>query len=253
MPPSYHEIDPSPINGEWYEHPDGRHGLQFRAERLLVCAWTDRASMISWLYSESAGGYPHADGTTAAIVRKVKPESRGIIGGVATLASYDECILRVYYDTWGPRWVNSVYMDESILPHQIYVCPPEGLLWSDGEPITPAEAHFRMPVLGALHVVSVSRATTAPSNPFSNIGTVNAAGKNCYILPYSYAAGTGLYSPPFVMSHTDYELGTRYSYTYKVVINPFGWNKFWRAATGLWETAYDEDGNAYVQYPAGAW
>lgn len=184
-------------------------------------------------------------------MRRVKPEARGRIGGVASKSSYEECILRVSYDTWGPRWVNGVYLDEYILPHQIYVSAPIGLFWSDGESITARDAEFRMPVLGAMHVISVSRSTTVPANPFSNIGTVNATGKSCYILPYVYAAYTGLYGPPVVQSHTDYSLGTRYSYTFKHIINPNGWNSFWRPATGAWEAAYNENGDLYVQYPPG--
>ena len=243
------EISPSPINCRWYQDSDGV--TQYHGERLLECAWDDRQEIILSLLSESAPGYPHADGTVSAIVRDIRPESRGAIGGTADLASYSRCILRVIYDTKGPRWVNGLYVNESMYPTIINVQTPGGLQWSDDSWVSKDEMSSVMSVVGWQHEITVGRATSAPPIATSYIGTVNASAKSCYYLPYYFASQTVKFGPPHVSSHTSYTTGTVYTYSYRHAINPFGWNKFWHSANQAWEYLYDADGNYYTQYPLG--
>ena len=250
MTAAYHEIDPSPIP-EFYENAKGQ--LHLKATRLLLCAWTDVPELVAYFYSEAGAVYPHNPGSAQCIVRKVNPEARGKIGGTATLASYSEAIIKLFYSTEGPQWVNGVYMEEMIIPELFYIRPPGNLQWSDDTWITKEEMAFGVPVRGACWVTRVERATTYPSNPFSYIGACNAGAKACATFSnYTFSSQTALYEPPMVSSHSDYSVGTRYSYAYRIAINPFGWNKFWHAQNAAWEYLY-RDGEIYFQYPVAWW
>jgi len=234
--------------GEWYQDAKGR--AQFRATRLLKCAWTDRIALIAYLMSEAGGPYPHADGTTYALVRGIKPRGRGqTSSGGTNLIAYTESVLEVFYTTEGPRWVNGLYLNEAIVPERVRITPPGPYLrWhTPTRDVEPNEKGVSFDTVA--HVISVGRAVSAPSDALTYIGCCNATTKSCFILPYTFASQTMLFGAPNVTSHTDYSVGTQYTYTYSHVYNPHGWNKFWRTETGAWEFLYDKDDNVYVQYP----
>ncbi len=250
-PPAYREIDPSPLNCRWYEDQYGR--LQFRAERLLECSWADRPQLIGWLYSESGAPYPHDDGPSASIVRHVEPMARGGISGTATKSSYERSVVRVFYDSFGPRWVNGAYVDEYLVPRQIWVRPPgdERLAWSDGKPLTRAEMAVAVPVDTVSYVQSWGRQTTYPTDALDYIKTTNASPKICLLFSFVFPPGTLLYGPPRLHSHFAYQGGLQYYYTFNHTYNPNGWNKFWRAATNSWEALYTPAAEPYLPYPPG--
>jgi hypothetical protein len=251
MPPSYDEIAPSP-RGEWYEDPRGR-GQQFRATRWLKCRWVDRKELISWFYSASGCAYPHEDGTNLAIVRRAKPVGRGKTGGTTTLISHDECILEVYYDSNGPRWVSGLYLEEEMAPRRMRIIPPTGqFYWKVGSNYIKITDNPGKVIDAWAWIMRVGRASSPPSDPQARVGCVNADPMNTYTLGYSFAAQVVLFGPPTVFGHTDYTAGTKYVYRYAHTINPFGWNKFWHgdATTPAWEYLYLSDESQYVQYPA---
>lgn len=247
--PTYKEIDPSP-QPEFYENQRGQ--LHFRAKRWVVCDTTELGSVVSYFLSEAGSVYPHTTGY-GALVRRVKPIPRGKIGGTATLSTYPEAIVELTYDTDGPRWVSGLYVDEMIVGEQLYIRPPgfQGLTWQDGRKLTSTEIGTAIPVRGATHILNVGRSNTYPTDALTYMGMVNSGTKSCSTLAYSFAAGTVLYGVPRVSSHTDYVSGTKYEYTYRHTINPFGWNNFWNAETGTWEALKLPGGSNYVQYTAG--
>jgi len=248
--PAHQEIKPSP-QPEWYI--DGKGRMQCRATRYVKCAWAVRRNLFEWFYSQAGCQYPHDDGTPYALVRRVKQMPRGRTQGLPTLITHSEVILEVRYDSYGPQWVNGLYMDETLGAQTFRIYPPYNLYWgggiTDGVRVTEAEARFGVPIIGAVHTVEIGRAVTLPSDALVYIGTCNKAIKETYTLGYSFPPQTVLYVPPTVSSHSDYTLGTRYAITYRHLVNPFGWNVFWRTATASWETLYQSNGSTYIQYP----
>jgi len=248
-PPAYSEVAPSPFP-EWYEDAKGR--TQFRAKRLLECAWTDRRALMEWLYSESGAGYPHADGTNMAYVRGVRPRSRGKSGGTASTISHTRCILEVRYDTAGPSWVNGVYIEEGYAPSTARIAPAgKDLYWSTGDKIDDkGELHGRS-VLILEHFTRIAKAVEVPSLMFSAIGGCNSSSKSDGFGWYSWPKECVLYAAPEVTAHSDYTSGTRYEVTFRHPIFPPGWNHFWHAATASWEYLYTDSSAStiYVQYP----
>lgn len=244
--PAFFEISGSP-KPEWYEDHKGRN--QFRAWRLLDCAWEDRRQLIDWLYSEQGSGYPHDDGTPSAIVRRVIPEGWGRTSGTAILIAYPRATLRVFYDTAGPVWVNGLYLNEEIVPHPYFIRPGgKNLFWSDGTPCE-GEDYIGRYITGAQWIIEKGRLTTAPYNPFSAMSGVNGSMKYTYTLGYTFAAQQCLYNCPAISSHSEIYGGTKYKAIYRSDCNPKGWNKFWHAATNDWEYLYHPDDSQYVQYP----
>ncbi len=249
--PPYQEIKPSP-QPEWYV--DGKDRLQCRAVRYMKCTWANRRALMEWLMTQAGGSYPHDDGTPYALARRIKSIPRGRTQGIPTLISHDECIVEVRYDTYGPQWVNSQYVEETLGRRAFRVYPPGNMYWDEGPPdgikVTSDEARRGIPVIGSTHKLKIGRATTTPSDAMAYIGMCNTGIKETFTLGYSFPPQTVLYVPPFVGSHSDYSLGTRYTVVYEHIINPHGWNKYWRTSTGAWEYLYNADGEIYVQYPA---
>lgn len=251
--PTYREVtleDPKYPQGDWYE--DFKGTLNYRAKRLLCCAWTDRRALIDWLYSEAGAAYPHDDGVTAAIVRRVRPLPRGAtVGSSATLIAWSECLLEVFYDTdsSGPRWVNNQYVKETFYPLQWTHAPTgDGIQWLDG-PITAGDRRGVILNLWA-HNASYGRLATPPASCTSLIGCCNSTPKSALLYSYSFPAETVLFVPPYQSASFAYAGGYNYEIIYHHIINPLNWNKFWRASTGKWERAYLPDGETqYVQYP----
>jgi hypothetical protein len=247
--PTYTEVSPSP-QGEWYEDNKGR--IQFRAQRILECAWTDVAALIVYLYSAVGASYPHPDGTTNSIVRRAKPRGRGKTGGTQTLISYSRALVDVYYDTVGPRWVNGVYLDEKLVPYRVHQKPQGGLalVWSDDTPLGIIDR--RGIEFGSVaHQLVYGRMSSAPADALTYIGCCNAGTKSTFTLEVSdFAAQTVRYSVPSVEARTDYSAGTKYTVTYVHPINPNGWNRFWRGGTAAFEYLKKPDGTTYIQYPA---
>lgn len=253
--PSYTEITHEGRYGEspqpeWYL--DAKLRWQFRAVRILECAWTDRAALIADLMTQAGGSYPHADGTEYAYARSIKPLGFGQTGGTATLISYDKAAVEVFYSTEGPRWINGTYIDESMAPQQFWVHPPGGkLYWSNDDLLTDEERTTPIPFLGWEWNLTLGRLLTLPTTSQSYFGTCNNAAKSCYYLGLQFATQTVLYGPPTISSHSEMGGGTRYTAHYSHAIRPHGWNKFWHSKTAAWEYLYlaKNATNIYYAYP----
>lgn len=244
MPADYTEIAPSPVP-ELYENAKGETHL--RVMRHFLCTWANVNDVILYLYSEAGSTYFDVGG---CLVRGIKTLSRGQISGTTTAASYTSAILRVRYDTQGPRWVNGVYRDEAVIPQTFRNVPPAELQWSDESDVSKEDVMAAPAIHGACLVESIGRATSAPTGAYSKINMVNTSTKQCNVLPYSFAPRTLLYGTPVVRAHTDFTLGTRFFAVWRHPHNPFGWNKFWNAKHAAWEYLYS-DGDLYVQHPPG--
>ena len=240
----------SPL-GEWYQDAKGR--TQFKATRLLKCAWTDCPALIGWLMSEAGASYPHPDGTTYAYVRNIKPRGRGqTSSGGTNMIAYAEAVLEVYYCTEGPRWINNTSVSEEMKAHQFWIAPPGGRLkWSNDDWVTPEEKAAAIPFLGWTYQLTLSNLLALPTTPLSYIGTCNASTKTCYYLGLSFASQTVLYGPPAISSYSAMGQGTRYTAVYNHGIRPHGFNRFWHAKTGAWEYLYQPNDDIYVQTPLG--
>jgi len=247
MAPPYTEVSPSPV-GEWYERNTERH---FRATRFVECAWSDRAELITFFLSVAGAGYPHDDGPPEAFVRGIKPVSRGPIGGSAIKSSYTRCVLKLFYDTWGPRWVSDNYIEEKYIPetHRLRPFSTE-LYWSDDTPIAREEAMNGVEVMGSKYSLTLGRLNQAPLLPMAYMKMCNATPVSDWTIGYTWPPQTVLYSTPMIIAHSDYESGTQYTIKYEFPINPFGWNKFWHGANAAWESLYNADGDEFILYPA---
>ena len=246
MPPSYVELKPSP-QGQWLT--DRRKGdRNFDAERILLCEWSDRASMISWLFSGGLS-YPHADGPSASIVKDIKTLGYGRTSGSGGLISYLYAILRIKYSTKGPGFINDLFQEEYLREKKIHQYPVgDSLRWSDEIYLTPQDCRG-IRFWGWQHVLRISNAATYPTGIMALINTCNATPITCVTFDIAFPAQTVLYVPPFMGSTASYTEGMEYSYQYNHLINPFEWNRYWRAETSSWERVYMPDGELYVQHP----
>lgn len=244
-PVGYTHIRPSP---EPYSYENAHGEVHIASKITIECEWADRITLWNWLYSED--GCALAEVPTC-LVRRVVPHGRGAIAGTYASPTYAKCIMEVFYSTEGPRWVNSVYLDELIVPSEFPIYPEFGMKWSNGDDVTREEASQPAIVHGSTWSVLKARLSACPTGAMSCSGLCNSAAESCYIFPYSFASQTVLYSDPRVLAHADYANGVRYSVTYTSKINRFGWNKFWHAKTGAWEYLSLPGGGTYYPHPLG--
>jgi len=243
--PTFHEIDPSPVL-ETYENSKGV--THVRSTRTFVCDFTECAAMLAYFYSEAGSTLP---GFPLCLVRRVKFRGRGQIGGTATLSTYQEAIIEVFYSTEGPTWVNGLYIEESMTTEYHRICPVgSGLKFSDGTDLKP-EDYVGVELMIPVHVVSGQRLTTAPTDALTYTGKINSSTKSCLILPYTFGPQTVLFCPGSVKADFQYSTGVKYSVVYRHMINAFGWNKFWNPHTGSFETLKTASGSNYVKYTVG--
>jgi len=256
--PAYTEVTHEAQYGEspkpeWYI--DAKNIWRFRATRLLKCAWVDRAALIADLMTQAGGSYPHDDGTPYAYVRKITPRGRGqTSSGGTNLIAYSESVLEVYYDSAGPQWVNGSYITEAMVAEQFHIHPPGGnLSWTGSVKLTDGEKSTSTPLYGWSYTYTLGRMLAMPSVPAAHVGSCNATVQTCGSFNLSMAAQTVLYGPPSVSKHSEMGEGTRYTASCSRPINPYGWNKFFRAETNAWESLYLPNGNVFIRYPLQSW
>jgi len=155
----------------------------------------------------------------------------------------------VFYDTFGPRFVNGLKIQEFLAPEVFHIAPTgSGLTWTGGAPLTDSDRAGRS-IIGLSHNITYTDLTTEPSAGLAYIDCCNASNKAPLTFTAVFTPETVLFSPPRVESVLAYVGGLRYSAAYSHKINPFGWNKFWRAATNGWEFLYLPNGDRYVPHP----
>ena len=124
--------------------------------------------------------------------------------------------------------------------------------WSSqtGEPIRPAEAPGKIETKIGFERKLYNVPTPISANAIDWIGSVHNASYVSYALGFTFAAETLLYLDPSFGRTIDYSGDEAANYTQNWMINPNGWNKFWRASTAAWEEMWHaENASAVKIYP----
>lgn len=245
-----------------------------RATRKLVCAWSDRYLLRGALVGEGSVARPQTypyNINWGAVVRGVTVEpfggqKRGAVTEGSTpssyLASYDEALLTVEYGT--PTGRDEPKIDESSPGPESYFVETLDLgiehiqldhskfKWSGSDnPLEAGEAPSKVIATGSYSITHYYT-PYAPDAIDSlagkvNSGTYTAKGiyKSSGVLK-SWAAGKLLMMPIKVETVTSPEGNERLNISYTMAIRDNGWNKFWDANAGIWDSIAKIDGGAAV-------
>jgi len=236
---------PSP-EPETYQNTKGQ--VHVRCKLTVKCAWSDRLALWNWLYSQDGCALAEVP---RCLVRRVVPKGHGRYSGTASTPAFTEAIVTIYYDTDGPQWVNDRFVETQIVPAPIRVFPPSGLYWSTGgkDAITAEEASHPTEFTGLLYLVTEGMLTAEPASLYTSVGYTNKSSFPLLDYSESWPAGTVRYEAPMKFCHNDYSASKKYTVGYRWLINPFGWNKAWRASTGEWAPFYNKNGTQIYPYP----
>jgi len=107
----------------------------------------------------------------------------------------------------------------------------------NGDPLKPEEAPGRyMPKLKLVR--RIYRLSTLPDDTLSAIGKCNLAAYASPLLGVTFPAETLVYGEPNLERTISTSGSEGWNYTQQWTYDPNGWNKYWRAETGLWEEIY---------------
>jgi len=224
------------------------------AERLLECAWADRYTLLS----ELAGvQYPYTD-TTIAWPYAATVLGIGVLDSTTPIATYSRAWCRIkysnklYYDSTAQRLVS-----EELHPLSIHLpLDYAGFRWgaqtgASSIPVQPCEAPSFI-VRSSQYTVTYYRAYAVPSYADDYANCTNNGNVASYTLGRTYAAGRLLFGGTTARADTVLGSTTKLQVSYRFLIHPSNWNKFWRASTAQWETLYraGPDGGEYTPHTA---
>jgi hypothetical protein len=226
----------------------------FVGTRQLICAWSDRITLLTELDIWPNNQWPYGDGSSDALTDRVATVGIGAqTNAPGTGAEYAEARLTVRYTNAGPQGFDN---GATLISERIETTTEtreldEGLFrWDNnaGTELRDGEA----PLLiqdEMTYVVQYHRATVIPGWVLTRVGTVNSNVVDTWLLGLSFSPERLKYKGASVLtSHSlgrilTYEVVTRYRF------RPAGWNKFWREATAQYEPLYLSGGAEYKPYP----
>ena len=107
----------------------------------------------------------------------------------------------------------------------------------DGDPLKPEESPgLFVPKLKLVR--RIYRVSTLPSNALSAIGKCNLDAYASPLLGVTFAAETLVYGEPLLERTISTAGSDGWNYTQQWTYDPNGWNKYWRAETGTWDSIY---------------
>ena len=157
--------------------------------------------------------------------------------------NYKDCLVSVSYGYPDIDDTNTsgIKVQESLKPQtQVIELDYRAFRWASqtGIPILPAEAPGKIDTKIGLERKLFNLPLPLSFDTLSLIGSVNDAVYNSYSLGFAFGAETLLYLDPSFGRTVDYSGDPAANYTQNWMINPNGWNKFWRGETNTWEEIY---------------
>lgn len=240
---------------ERYPREEGNVFEGGRCVRKLKCAWTSRYDLVNELMETY---WPYASGSSLPVAHEyaIEPFPKSRMGGSGSLASYDDALVTIVYDT-KVYLFNGYSISEEIVPLEEVnryggdVCWSDGSHLRDGEAPTHHEAGFRyIFTYHRLYPYQVS------GDWYTYTGYVNGATMVAAVLERTFATDTMLYRGPTlrhsimpgVMTPT-VSASLRFDYMYR---GGYGWQGVWRGSKGQYERCYTPAGVQILQYPRGA-
>ena len=233
----------------------------FVGTRQLICAWSDRVTLLTELATWPNNKWPYPDGASTCLADRVASEGIGAqtnAPATRALAEYSQARLTVRYTNAGPAGFDngatlvSEYLRSST---EVQRLDEEQFRWdsNNGATLKYGEA----PVLihdELIYVVTFHQALAIPSATLTKIGTCNSNAVATWLLGLTFAAQTLKYQG--ATTQATFALGTghqTYNVTYYYRFRPVGWNVFWRQTTAQYEPLYVKDGLQFKPYPAVAY
>ena len=246
----------------------------FRATRKLVCAWDQRATLRGDLIGGAVGEGPQVypyNLAWGAVVRSVEVEPyggqrKGSVTGLTSpssyLATYDKALLTVEYSTPTGRDEPQVDADNpnpSSYFAETFEIGVEHITldyskfkWTTADQdLEPGEAPTKIVAQGS-YTLTHYYTPYFPDGLDDLPGTVNSGvytAKQIYKSSgnkKTWAAGTMLMLPMRIETVTDSTGKKSLNITYTMAWRKDGWNKFFDAQNGTWDTISKKDGGAVV-------
>lgn len=265
--PNYEEMDGSPVEND---SPEG-----FSATRRLLCAWSQRASVLNSLLNAS---YPYRK-NSGAVAKRGRSSGFGRLQqstAPGELVKYEKAVIEIQYSAVKSDWPTPEILpdmelySETIEPNaEFLTLPPEDFCWEwDAEPdniilIKQQEAPGLL-IRGADYTVTALEVTGLSNACFSLIGFVNNAPYHAYLLDYVFPLETLRYDGPMLERTTSTAgMGTwrvTFRYSYKPQFNLaggeiVGWNHYYRASAPAGKEFQRmlkvKDGTPFNQAPLG--
>jgi hypothetical protein len=237
MSVAHHEIMESKYGG--FPRENWVNGF-LEAERLLECAWADRYSLLNELAWEQ---YPY-NGTTIAWPYAATIQGEGVLDSTTPIASYRYAWCRIkytnkiVYNETAQRFVS-----EELHPLSMHLpLDYAGFRWgaktgASSIPVQPCEAPSFI-VRSSQYTITYYRVLSVPAYADDYANCTNNGAVASYTLGRSYAAGRLLFGGTTARADTALGSTLKLQVSYRFLIHPSNWNKFWRASTASWETLY---------------
>lgn len=243
---SYEELDGWPQS--YWDRGD------FYGERRLLCAWSDRVSLLNELDADfqwPTSLYPEGPSAALARTARVIPFGRMPLTSSQNYAEYEWAIIQVHYSTKGPKWdaINKLFIEETMDPaFMSFSVDNANLRWkNDDKRVEPNDAPVNHDCL-LEYQIAFHFLTSLPTWILARPGLCNS---NTFI-----TAGLGISFAPYTIKYMGSSIrGTyslaklpRYHVTAKFLFKWSEWNKFWRHDTAAWEYMVNKDGDDYIQH-----
>lgn len=253
-----------------------------RATRVLMCNWADRHTLRKELLGfgvlgafETKASYdftigqrnPHAAIVNAGRVREfpvqvdITPFRAAGSGAEENEekkpeVAYEKAILTVNYEAMPfdiPVLKNflSLVLEESYDIKVEFRTLPGRHIWWDAEKTLPL-AKDESPghqIRTAEWTYKIKNIPFIPNDVYDLAGKVNNVDMVSPIFNFTFLSGTVLYEAPIVSQNIDYEGFTTFDITYSFAVYEPGWNKGFRAGSGVPQLMYDNAGEIFKTYP----
>lgn len=237
----FYELDGSPTE-EW-----GTDGY-FRAKRRLMCAWSDRYTLLGEAATGSIRLYPYNKPVRAyAVGATVLPfGDNPQVGLQADEISYDTAIVTVTYafQPYEPRPISNFMVTEELHPYTEYqLLPAEGLHVGSAGGANPTKDQSVL-TGGMEYILSFYDLAAAPAAGLDMLYNCNVGVWSTYLLGIFFNPKRMLLTS--VAPRVDVRLGlsgkTQLHYAFKTRSKP--WDQ--RLTENGWETIYNDAGDPIV-------
>lgn len=160
----------------------------------------------------------------------------------------NDCIATVTYSTnVYDQYVDSIepYIDYVPLDHRQFRWDNTNSLRQLSEAEAPQIINR-----GCNFVRTLYKQAAVPTDAINLVGCVNNASYTNTLLGFTFPAETLLYQPQGITRTISTLTSSGWTVTLKFAYNPNGWNTYWRASTGTYQSLYfGYSGTRYIQYP----
>lgn len=250
-------------------------GTEVRVTRIFRCPWNGRIQAAKEILAGKGHEYLLSDNTiaahTTATINSVFATSVSTKGSGAhtsdedihgdPVSEYVEAILTVQYEPITGEDPDIIivnekgdgrFISESISPTVEFLSMDhDKLKWTTGDD-TGIELNSKespgIRIEGMVYTVTLFRETSIPTGVLTAIGKTNLNEVKSPRLGLDFPAGTLLFGEPNITKESNLDNKTNLTVTYNFKYREKGWNKFFRAETGLFEKIY-LDGSSTAHEP----